>query len=119
MCTERHGRIVAFFNCRVAQTLSQMGLKFFNDDFICHGAGRTPGHLQLSSKEPDSSFSPGAVNAFVNRGGRGMPSLVLEVGFHESRPQLMNDAHWWYTNSEGKTRLIILMIYGNNHNTGW
>lgn len=36
-------------------------------------------------------------------------SLVLEIGMSESLPQLRADASWWYSNSDGNTRLVVLI----------
>lgn len=37
------------------------------------------------------------------------PSLVLEVGLSESVPQLRTDARWWYSNSDHRTQLVVLI----------
>lgn len=37
------------------------------------------------------------------------PSLVVEVGVSESPSQLRTDAHFWLTQSEGETHVVILI----------
>jgi hypothetical protein len=37
------------------------------------------------------------------------PSFVIEVGVSESLAMLRRDAAFWITNSDGKTRIVILL----------
>lgn len=39
-------------------------------------------------------------------------TLVIETGYSESHPQLRNDARWWYSNTDGQTKMIILIHAG-------
>lgn len=47
------------------------------------------------------------------------PSLVLEIGMSESLPQLRADASWWYPNSDGNIRLVILIHANYEETNDW
>ncbi|GIJ98728.1 hypothetical protein Aspvir_000848 [Aspergillus viridinutans] len=68
----------------------------------------TPGTVTTHGKQPDNCFFP------PNRqplGGQfnGWPSLVIETGVSESLEKLRRDATWWFQNSSGDTRIVILI----------
>ncbi|KAF7115783.1 hypothetical protein CNMCM5793_003423 [Aspergillus hiratsukae] len=68
----------------------------------------TPGTVTTHGKQPDDCFAP------PNRqplGGQfnGWPSLVIETGVSESLAKLRRDATWWFQNSSGDTRIVILV----------
>ncbi|GIC87096.1 uncharacterized protein Aud_003477 [Aspergillus udagawae] len=68
----------------------------------------TPGTVTTSGKEPDNCLFP------PNRlplGGQlnGWQSLVIETGVSESLEKLRQDAAWWFQNSSGDTRIVILI----------
>ncbi|KAG2016957.1 hypothetical protein GB937_005861 [Aspergillus fischeri] len=68
----------------------------------------TPGTVTTHGKQPDNCFYP------PNRqplGGQfnGWPSLVIETGVSESLRKLRRDATWWFENSSGDTRIVLLI----------
>ena len=63
---------------------------------------------ETTAKEPDWWLGPGFACP-NDQGQRETPSLALEVGFSESLSQLHADAHWWYHNTNGATKLIVLI----------
>lgn len=111
----QHNQMIALFHEGLYNKLRDMGLSSFTGDFLFRNAARTRG--LIDTKEPDLWFGPN--NVHVNGGGRGFPSLVLEVGVSESTPQLQNDARWWYANSNGQTRLVMLIHANGNSSSAW
>jgi hypothetical protein len=57
------------------------------------------------SKEPDGSYKPRATRPGLNDA----PSFVIECGVSQSMNNLRNDAHFWLTRSNGRTRLVLLI----------
>jgi hypothetical protein len=56
------------------------------------------------SKEADISYKPRS-----RRSPDEWPSFVIEVGVSESRAELRRDAAFWITNSDGRTRIVIVL----------
>ncbi|OJJ31599.1 hypothetical protein ASPWEDRAFT_176664 [Aspergillus wentii DTO 134E9] len=40
---------------------------------------------------------------------QGWPTLVIETGISESLPRLRNDANWWFNNSSGAVRIVLVI----------
>ncbi|GAD92659.1 predicted protein [Paecilomyces variotii No. 5] len=55
-------------------------------------------------KEPDEQLMPRTRNALTD-----YPSFVLEVGVSETLSQLRRDARLWLTNTNGRTRLVLIV----------
>lgn len=90
----------------MTHSLSTMLVFEISDHFKWLGSSRYEG--KQCAKEPAGTFVPGKVD--VDAGW--VPSMVIETGCSESPPQLRNDARWWYSNTEGQTKLIILIHAG-------
>lgn len=100
----QHEGMIARFRSRLLQPLMEMGLSDLRKDFASFGSARVYGHG--TAKEPDYSFYPaGSLNPGSTRG----PSLVLEVGVSDSYHRLLQDAHWWYSNSPIRPNLVVLI----------
>lgn len=69
---------------------------------------RHPATVSSSQKEPDQSLFPierrPSMDSF-----NGWPTLVLETGVSESLPHLQADSCWWFRNSCGTTRIVLLV----------
>ncbi|KAK6812994.1 hypothetical protein RU639_010809 [Aspergillus parasiticus] len=79
-----------------------------DNDLVWGHTVTTPGTVTTHGKQPDDCFFP------PNRqplGGQfnGWPSLVIETGVSESLAKLRRDATWWFQNSSGATRIVILV----------
>ncbi|KAE8407527.1 hypothetical protein BDV37DRAFT_240439 [Aspergillus pseudonomiae] len=64
-------------------------------------------------KEADQIFFP-----FTRRPSGGIvdwPTLVVETGVSESYNKLKEDARWWFENSDGRVRIVILIIVKKNY----
>ncbi|KAJ9195743.1 hypothetical protein DTO164E3_6578 [Paecilomyces variotii] len=63
----------------------------------------------MKAKEADESFHPesrlGNWNAAFP-----WPTLVIEIGNAQSLAKLREDVRWWFENSEGDVRIVLLMI---------
>ena len=75
-----------------------------------------PGTYSRKGKQPDQCFWP------VTRqptGGqlREWPTLVIETGVSESLPKLREDALWWFQNSNGDVRIVLLLSINKNQRT--
>ncbi|KAJ5109926.1 hypothetical protein N7532_002571 [Penicillium argentinense] len=106
----QHEVLNGTFTLWLNMALMEMHLSVFSQDYWFQQAARVEG--RVVSKEPDVSFVPG--NRFAKGASAVWPSLVLEVGVSESILQLRADAHWWYSNSDGQTKLVILIHTTDN-----
>lgn len=58
---------------------------------------------KVKGKQPDDSFLP------LTRQPNGWPTLVIESGIPESLPRLREDAKWWFENSAGAVRSVLIL----------
>ncbi|KAJ6189758.1 hypothetical protein N7519_004666 [Penicillium mononematosum] len=58
-------------------------------------------------KEGDQVFSP--AQRWPSGNGLSWPTVVIETGFSESRPKLVQDARWWFGSSNGQVQIVILI----------
>ena len=73
------------------------------------GIGSTRYHVPgKRSKEADEGIRP------RTRPAHGWPSLVFEIGYSESLPALHCDAAWWLLNSNGDTRMVVVIRAAEN-----
>ncbi|GIC86321.1 uncharacterized protein Aud_002689 [Aspergillus udagawae] len=79
-------------------------------DDILWGANAThrPTVAANRGKEADDCFIPPIRQAGQNQPQR-WPSLVIGTGVSESLTRLRQDARWWFENSEGAVRTVILL----------
>lgn len=63
-------------------------------------------------KQPDECLWPPA-----RRGGQTItwPTLVFETGVSESLSRRRRDAAWWFANSEGQVRIVLVMTVQKSH----
>ena len=67
------------------------------------GGTRYPGHT--SSKEGDSCYKPSSRKKEAN-----WPTIVIESGLSESLQRLRYDARWWLENSDGKVKIVVIIL---------
>lgn len=103
---DRQGQIVPPAN--VAEetdvTDDMVELALANDDMELHEPTAS-----MKAKEADESFHPGS------RFGNGnaafpWPTLVIEIGNAQSLAKMREDVRWWFENSKGDVRIVLLMI---------
>lgn len=76
---------------------------------IAWGTSTThPGQSGDKGKQADQCLSP-LPRQPVNGQVTGWPTLVIETGVSESLPRLRQDAAWWFRNSRGDTRIVLVM----------
>lgn len=68
----------------------------------------SPGTVTTHGKQPDECFYPPGRQPSNNQ-LNGWPTLVIETGVSESLPKLRRDATWWFENSSGDTRIVLLV----------
>ncbi|KAH8434087.1 uncharacterized protein LDX57_011725 [Aspergillus melleus] len=85
---------------------SQMGI---SRDSIMFGNTTThKSSVGNKGKQPDDCFWPPSRQGGPNH-AHGWPTLVVETGVSESLPKLREDAHWWFHNSSGQTRFVLVV----------
>ncbi|KAL1867594.1 hypothetical protein Plec18167_008594 [Paecilomyces lecythidis] len=93
--------------------LSRTFVRYFDSQIMAHGvdrlllpggSGRIPLQNNLN-KEPDEQFKPSSRGNWDD-----YPTFVVEIGVSETLPQLRQNARLWLTNTDGRTR-IVLLIY--------
>lgn len=79
------------------------------DDILWGGSATyRPSIAGNKGKEGDDCFIPPSRQERAGQ-PQGWPSLVIETGVTESRDRLREDAKWWFQNSQGAVRTVILL----------
>ena len=60
-------------------------------------------------KQPDNCFVPLSRQPHGSQQSLNWPTLVIETGVSESPPRLREDARWWFEQSSGLVRTVILL----------
>jgi len=74
-----------------------------------------PGTHSRNSKQPDQCFSPGPRQP--TGGQLSWPTLVIETGVTESLPKLEEDVQWWFQNSNGDVRIVLVLSINKSQRT--
>lgn len=103
-----HNVTVRNFSSEIEWHLRNMGISRAGFQF-----GRTTTHpatVNEKSKQPDESFFffPGP-RQMVNGEMVAWPTFVIEAGVMESLARLREDATWWFANSQGMVRIVLLL----------
>ena len=69
--------------------------------------GSTTFNGNRSQKEADYGWRPQKSRPL----GTDWPTLVIECGVSQSRNPLVADAHWWFQNSGGQVKIVLLIAY--------
>lgn len=90
----------------ISDSISRMGYSW--DEYQWGSTTTHEKTVSSKSKMPDGClYSPS------RRPGYGAPcpwpSLVLETGVSESLPRLHKDAEWWFANSDGDVRVVLIL----------
>ncbi|EPS35031.1 hypothetical protein PDE_09996 [Penicillium oxalicum 114-2] len=101
MPSSDHERVTHRFMYCLLEKLHDVGIH--RDHFYVEGITRFRG--KFSEKEPDNAFTPLA----SLHDNPEWPSLVIETGLSESDAQLRNDAYWWFSNSDYKVNIVLLI----------
>ncbi|GES58586.1 hypothetical protein ATEIFO6365_0004073700 [Aspergillus terreus] len=97
----QHERAHRLLDQLVASKLTSMNVGFL--EFMPDGSATYTGPTQ-SQKEGDSVRT----NTQLRPQG-GWPHFVIEAGVSESMPRLRADAAWWFSNSSGDVKLVLLI----------
>ena len=84
----------------------QMGMPRL--DILWGSTVTTPGTATTHGKEADECIYPRGREPLGSQ-FRGWPTLVVETGVSESLAKLRRDATWWFQNSSGDTRIVLLI----------
>ncbi|OXV10163.1 hypothetical protein Egran_02075 [Elaphomyces granulatus] len=67
-------------------------------------------------KQPDQCFWPAPRHPTAVQ-PRGWPTLVIETGVTESLPKLREDVLWWFLNSNGDVRIVLVLSISTKRRT--
>ena len=90
------------FGSRLDIKIAEMGL--FED---IYRMGSTSFKGNGSQREADCSWKPRKSRPL----GTDWPTLVIDCGVSQSRDRLAADAHWWFENSGGQVKIVLLISY--------
>jgi hypothetical protein len=108
-----HEPLINDFTAKVASDLPNMGIYWTERRWI---GATTYKPANNKGKGADQAFTPPSRQ--VTQGQtRGWPTLVVEVGVSESMAKLRSDAKFWFNNSNGQTRIVILISAKRNRVT--
>jgi hypothetical protein len=95
-----HEGVARLFDIMFIQKLALLGVV---ESLAPTGSGRF-GRRGGRSKEADVGYKPDSRPMIDD-----WPSFVIEVGVSESLAMLRRDAAFWITNSDGRTRIVIVL----------
>ena len=104
--TSAHDCITDNLRDEIGSEVLRMGVP--RDDRQWGQTTTSPGAVGSKAKQPDQCFYPGSRRPVFSQ-SQGYPTLVVETGVTESLPILRGDALWWFANSQGDTRMVLLM----------
>lgn len=106
-----HEYCTADFSTAINDQLAAMGIA--RNDRSWGGGTLYSTPYSNRGKEADQIFTP--FNRRPSGGIIDWPSLVIETGVSESYKKLQVDASWWFENSHGRVRIVILIILNKNY----
>ncbi|KXG45557.1 uncharacterized protein PGRI_033240 [Penicillium griseofulvum] len=60
-------------------------------------------------KQADQGFLPPSRRPPIPGSSPGWPTLAIETGLSESLSQLRHNARWWFSNSSGEVRIVLVI----------
>ncbi|KAL7275441.1 hypothetical protein RUND412_001613 [Rhizina undulata] len=90
-----------FYHYIINRVQQILGHDFFSMCLVGTSRFHVPGK---GNKEGD-----GGMKCATRKGSTTWPNLMIEVGYSETLPQLQMNAKWWLINSQGLTRMVILI----------
>ncbi|KAI2791265.1 hypothetical protein POX_c04122 [Penicillium oxalicum] len=95
------------FTRYIDSRLSAMGIDTF---YIMWAATSTYKPTPAKGKQGDQTFiPPSRWPSAQQTADWGWPTFVLETGVSESLPRLREDARWWFADSRGDVRIVLLI----------
>lgn len=101
-----HERINSDFTMLVSDKLAAMGIP--RDDRRWGLATEYRPTIGSKGKQGDQTFLP-LQRQPPGRAAVNWPTLVLEIGVTESKTKLEEDAKWWFNNSGGRVRIVLVV----------
>ncbi|OJJ45796.1 hypothetical protein ASPZODRAFT_528370 [Penicilliopsis zonata CBS 506.65] len=100
-----HERVTGDFNLQLSALFTTAGVPL--GDFGWARSMRYPGTSSDRQKEADECLVP--ATRMPTGQTEGWPTLVFETGVSESLSRLRNDARWWFNNSKGAVRIVLVI----------
>lgn len=101
-----HEGITSDFHNQLERLLGIMGVPL-DDYYAWRRATSYTGSISSRRKEPDECLVPST--RIPTGSTQGWPTMVIETGVSESLPKLRNDADWWFNNSNGAVRIVLVI----------
>lgn len=105
------------FQAHVDDKFTLMGIP--RSDREWGGAGQNEGNVSTKGKQPDQKFQPPSRFPAPGQQSEPWPTLVIETGASESLQKLREDALWWFNNSNGDVRIVILLKVNKSARKVW
>lgn len=104
-----HEQINSDFTALVGDKLAAMGFHRSNRRWGLATTYQPSAGVGTKGKQGDQIFLPAPRQP---AGGQVVdwPTLVLEIGVSESKPKLEEDTKWWFNNSNGRVRIVLLVL---------
>ncbi|CAG8909304.1 unnamed protein product [Penicillium egyptiacum] len=105
-----HEQLIVFLQQNFVRAMEAASCPMTRSTWV--GIGATSSKGRFCGKEPDWGVRPiaGGTSGATNLppAEEPWPSLVVEVGSSQGHASLQRDARWWWNNSDGATKLILL-----------
>jgi len=96
-----HEKVACRFTEEMRDRFREMGVPKLE----CDPMGTTTYRGTSSSKQADAAFKSGILRPY----DMDWPTIVLEAGVSESVRRLRMDTRWWFSNSEGLVKIVLIL----------
>jgi hypothetical protein len=102
-----HSATTSELRAEIAEKIDSMGVHRLQTAW---GSTTThEGTVSTKGKEADESFHPPPRFPVPGQQSEPWPTLVIETGVSESLAKLREDAKWWFNNSNGDVRIVLIL----------
>lgn len=102
-----HDSTTSEFRAEIADKISDMGISRLQAHW--GATTRHAGTVITKGKESDECFHPASRLPAPAQQSEPWPTLVIETGVSESLSKLREDARWWFNNSDGDVRIVLIL----------
>ncbi|CRL29940.1 unnamed protein product [Penicillium camemberti] len=110
-----HAQLIVFLQQNFVRAMEAANYPMTRSTWV--GIGATSSKGRFCGKEPDWGVRPTIGSALgatdLPRVEELWPSLVVEVGSSQGYLSSKRDARWWWNNSDGATKLVLLFKINN------
>ena len=102
-----HDMTTSELRAEIAEKIANMGIPRLQTAWA--STTTHEGTVTTKGKEADESFHPPPRFPVLGQQSEPWPTLVIETGVSESLAKLREDVKWWFNNSNGEVRIVLIL----------